>query len=135
MASNQILHDPIERLTYTSRATGAMGTVALFGLLNQARAKNAKLGLTGHLLYADGLFTQCLEGPTSSIDLLWQSLVKDPRHEAITVIERGFVTQRLFDEWDMAFSSYRYLNTFNMPGFFPLDARGVSEKSGLCAVF
>jgi hypothetical protein len=135
MTSNQKDISPIVRLKYTSRATGAMGTVALFGLLNQARTKNAKLGLTGHLHYADGLFTQCLEGPASAIDFLWESLIKDPRHDEIKVMERGVVRERRFDEWAMAFSSYRYLNTFNMPGFFPLDTRGMSEKSGLCAVF
>ena len=118
---------------YTSRATEVMGTLALFNLLNQARIKNASLGITGHLLYADGMFTQCLEGPAASIENLWQSLQRDARHEDISVIERGAVNARRFDEWAMAFSSYRYLNSFNMPGFFPLDDAGVSEKSGLCA--
>ncbi len=123
----------LERLVYTSRATEVMGTLALFNLLNQARIKNASLGITGHLLYTDGMFTQCLEGPASSIENLWQSLQRDARHEDISVIERGAVNARRFDEWAMAFSSYRYLNSFNMPGFFPLDDAGVSEKSGLCA--
>lgn len=123
----------LERLVYTSKATEVMGTLALFDLLNQARHKNASLGVTGHLLYANGMFTQCIEGPASSIEILWQSLQKDTRHEQISVIERGPAHARRFDEWAMAFSSYRYLNSFNMPGFFPLDEAGVSEKSALCA--
>ncbi len=118
---------------YTSRATEPLGTLALFDLLNNARLKNARLGITGHLLYADGLFTQCIEGPPEEIELLWQSLLKDPRHEAISVISRQPVTARRFKEWAMAFSSYRYLNDLNMPGFFPLDANGQSEKSLLCS--
>ena len=48
----------LERLVYTSIATEPMGTLSLFNLLNQARQRNARLGLTGHLLYADGRFTQ-----------------------------------------------------------------------------
>ena len=124
---------PLERLVYTSKATEVMGTLALFDLLNQARHKNASLGVTGHLLYVDGTFTQCIEGPPSSIENLWQSLQSDPRHEQISVIARGPVQARRFDEWAMAFSSYRYLNSFNMPGFFPLDETGMSEKSSLCA--
>ncbi len=123
----------LERLVYTSRATEVMGTLALFDLLNQARDKNARLSVTGHLLYADGVFTQCIEGPASSIEILWQSLQQDPRHTQISVIERCTVNARRFSEWAMAFSSYRYLNSFNMPGFFPLDDAGVSEKSALCA--
>ena len=126
-------HEPaLERLVYTSKATEVMGTLGLFDLLNQARHKNASLGVTGHLLYVDGTFTQCIEGPPSSIENLWQSLLRDPRHEQISVIARGPVKARRFDEWAMAFSSYRYLNSFNMPGFFPLDETGMSEKSSLC---
>ncbi len=133
MNSNQETAPALERLVYTSRATEPLGTLALFDLLNNARLKNARLGITGHLLYADGLFTQCIEGPPEAIDLLWQSLLKDPRHEAISVISRQPVTARRFKEWAMAFSSYRYLNELNMPGFFPLDVNGQSEKSLLCS--
>ncbi len=133
MNSNQEPTPALERLVYTSRATEPLGTLALFDLLNNARLKNARLGITGHLLYADGLFTQCIEGPPEAIELLWQSLLKDPRHEAISVISRQPVTARRFKEWAMAFSSYRYLNDLNMPGFFPLDANGQSEKSLLCS--
>ena len=133
MTKNTEQTQDLERLVYTSRATEVMGTLALFNLLNQARQKNARLGVTGHLLYADGIFTQCIEGPVSSIESLWQSLVKDSRHDNVCVIERGLVHTRRFDEWAMAFSSYRYLNTFNMPGFFPLNEAGVSEKSLICA--
>lgn len=123
----------LERLVYKSRATEPIGTLELFNLLNQARLKNAQFGITGHLLYADGMFTQCLEGPTVSIDSLWQILIKDPRHENITIMDRTPVHERRFEEWSMAFSSYRYLNAFNMPGFFPLDLNGVSEKSRICS--
>jgi hypothetical protein len=123
----------IERLIYTSRASEPMGTLDLFNLLNQCREKNVRLGVTGHLLYADGIFTQCIEGPPAAIDGLWQSLLKDKRHEILEVRHRGRADCRRFEEWAMAFSSYRYLNDFNMPGFFPLDANGVSEKSLLCS--
>lgn len=135
MASHPITTFPIERLVYTSNATEAMGTQDLFDLLNQARQKNAQLGITGHLLYADGRFTQCIEGPASSIETLWQSLTRDTRHEGMVVLARGPVMARRFDGWAMAFSSYRYLNSLNMPGFFPLDSHGVSEKSTLCEGF
>lgn len=133
MTSTNERQEPLERLVYTSNATEPMGTLELFNLLNQSRLKNARLGITGHLLYADGMFTQCLEGPASAIDMLWESLIKDPRHNAIQVMDRSPVHERRFEEWSMAFSSYRYLNALNMPGFFPLDVHGVSEKSRICS--
>lgn len=121
----------LERLVYTSTAPEPLGTVDLFNILNHARQNNARRCITGHLLYADGKFTQCIEGPPAAVETLWQSLIKDPRHNTLEVIERGPTDARRFAEWSMAFSSYRYLNAFNMPGFFPLDANGQSEKSVL----
>ena len=114
------------RLTYTSTETEPLGTLALFNLLNQAREKNARLNVTGHLLYTRGTFTQCLEGPAASLDSLWTSLQRDPRHQNVQLLGRVTITERRFSEWTMAFSSYRYLNTYNMPGFFPVDESGNS---------
>lgn len=122
----------LERLVYTSIATEPMGTLSLFNLLNQARQRNARLGLTGHLLYADGRFTQCLEGGSEALDTLWASLRRDTRHQDIRLLSRTPLTTRRFAQWDMAFSSYRYLNSMNMPGFFPLDASGQSTQSERC---
>ena len=122
----------LERLVYRSRETEPLGTLSLFNLLNLARQNNARLGITGHLLYADGVFTQCIEGPTESIEQLWQALQRDTRHEAIELISRGPVDERRFADWSMAFSSYRYLNSFNMSGFFPVDESGSTEQADLC---
>lgn len=132
MTSIKETHPKLERLVYSSRATEPLGTLDLFNLLNQAREKNSRLGITGHLLYADGLFTQCIEGPPEAVESLWNALFKDPRHDALQILSRQPVQARRFEEWAMAFSSYRYLNDLNMPGFFPLDANGNSEKSAIC---
>jgi hypothetical protein len=121
-----------ERLLYTSRATEPLGTLALFNLLNQARQNNARLDITGHLLYAKGQFTQCVEGPATSVERLWQSLLRDGRHTEIQLLARSTGEARRFADWSMAFSSYRYLNTFNMPGFFPIDEDDQNMQSRLC---
>lgn len=122
----------LERLLYTSRATEPLGTLALFNLLNHARQNNAELDITGHLLYAKGQFTQCVEGPVSAVAHLWQVLQKDTRHTDIQLLTRGSCETRRFADWDMAFSSYRYLNSFSMPGFFPIDEDDLNAQSRLC---
>jgi hypothetical protein len=122
----------IERLLYTSLATEPLGTLDLFNLLNQARERNAALGITGHLLYAKGQFTQCIEGPSACVEQLWQRLLKDHRHAEVQLLSRQTIESRRFADWSMAFSSYRYLNTFNMPGFFPIDEDGVNEQVRRC---
>ena len=64
----------LERLVYRSKATGEVGSLALFNLLTQARQKNAELNITGHLIFDGEFFTQWIEGPSSSLDQLWASL-------------------------------------------------------------
>lgn len=124
--------EALERLLYTSRETDPMGTLSLFNLLNEARRRNAERGITGHLVYLDGEFMQCIEGPLEAIEHLWQSLQKDPRHQNVQVIHRGPIDARRFADWSMAFSSYRYLNSFNMPGFFPLDEANSNDQVQAC---
>jgi Sensors of blue-light using FAD len=40
----------LERLLYRSKATSTLGSLHLFNMLTEARAKNAAMHITGHLL-------------------------------------------------------------------------------------
>ncbi|MFM6985378.1 MAG: BLUF domain-containing protein [Hydrogenophaga sp.] len=122
-----------ERLVYQSTASHDFGSLHLFNLLTQARMRNERLGITGHLLYFKGQFTQCIEGPSDSISQLWHSLQGDDRHHDIRLIARMPVTHRRFTEWSMAFSSYAALYVHGLTGFFPVDETGTSPLVPLCA--
>ena len=76
----------LERLVYRSRATHKLGSLHLFNLLIQCREKNRRLGITGHLLYTEEIFVQCIEGPCEGIEDLWQSLQRDERHHQIELL-------------------------------------------------
>ena len=123
----------LERLLYRSKATNTLGSLHLFNMLSEARAKNALMGITGHLLYTEEVFVQCIEGPTEAITSLWESLQRDPRHHDIELLARGPLEKRRFTDWSMAFSSYPSLNRFNMPGFFAVDKEGMSAEAERCA--
>lgn len=123
----------LERLLYRSKATNTLGSLHLFNMLSEARAKNASLGITGHLLYTEEVFVQCIEGPPEAIASLWESLQRDPRHHDIELLARGPLENRRFTDWSMAFSSYPSLNRFNMPGFFAVDRDGMSAEAERCA--
>ena len=123
----------LERLLYRSKATNTLGSLHLFNMLSEARAKNAMLGITGHLLYTEEVFVQCIEGKSEAIESLWHSLQRDPRHYDIELLARGPLEKRRFSDWSMAFSSYPSLNRFNMPGFFAVDKEGMSAEAERCA--
>ena len=121
----------LERLIYQSRASHEFGSLHLFQLLTEARLRNQRRGITGHLLYREGLFTQCLEGPSSSLEILWQSLQHDERHHDLQLISRDPIAERQFTDWSMAFSSYPSLHLQGMTGFFPIDERGDSPMMAI----
>ena len=54
-------------LVYASSALQPFTKPELQALLEQARQKNAKLGVTGMLLYKDGNFMQVLEGEKETV--------------------------------------------------------------------
>ena len=123
----------LERPLYRSKATNTLGSLHLFNMLTEARAKNARLGITGHLLYTEEVFVQCIEGPSASITSLWESLQRDDRHYDLQLLARGPIEKRRYEDWSMAFSSYPSLNRFNMPGFFAIDKDGMNAEAERCA--
>lgn len=123
----------LERLLYRSKATKTLGSLHLFNMLSEARTKNATLGITGHLLYTEEVFVQCIEGTPDAVESLWRSLQRDARHHDIELLARGPLELRRFSDWSMAFSSYPSLNRFNMPGFFAVDKEGMSAEAERCA--
>lgn len=123
----------LERLVYRSQSTHKLGSLHLFNLLNLCREKNKRLGITGHLLYTEEVFVQCIEGPPAAIESLWQSLLRDERHYNIELLSRAPLSERRFAQWSMAFSSYAHFNKYNISGFFPVDADGMNAAAQRCA--
>ncbi len=122
----------LERILYQSTPTQEFGSLALFKLLTDAQDRNVQLQITGHLLFVNGQFTQCMEGPPDSIELLWQTIQRDPRHQHIQLLMRRATDKRRFPEWSMAFSTYSAFYVHGMRGFFPVDANDQSPLIGLC---
>jgi hypothetical protein len=123
----------LERLIYQSEASQEFGSLGLFNLLTQAQIRNERLQITGHLLFINGKFVQCIEGPSQSIDELWRSLQRDPRHSNVELILRRPADERRFPEWTMAFSTYQAHYVHGMKGFFPVKEEEDSPLVALCS--
>ena len=108
------------RLVYVSSAALPMSKPELLLLLEQARQKNAGLGVTGLLLYKDGNFMQALEGDEAQVRALYASISADPRHRDCIVIFEGHIEQRLFPDWSMGFRDLADQALRERPGFSPL---------------
>lgn len=96
---------PLVHVIYASAATVSFDEASLSELLRKARANNARLGVTGMLLYTAGNFMQVLEGPPAAVDEVYRRIAVDPRHGCMVRIAREAIAEREFDEWTMGFES------------------------------
>ncbi len=93
----------LTQLCYASVEVRAFDEPALQALLKKARANNARQDITGLLLYGQGRFVQLLEGEHDLIEVLYQKIVSDPRHQRVFEVYRQSVNTRDFPNWSMAF--------------------------------
>jgi EAL domain-containing protein (putative c-di-GMP-specific phosphodiesterase class I) len=94
----------LSHLIYSSAATQPFDDTEMAQLLRKARANNARLGVTGMLLYENGSFFQILEGNSAAITLLYQNIARDARHTKVVTIIQEPIAKRSFDEWTMGYS-------------------------------
>jgi hypothetical protein len=82
-----------------------MQTDDLQELLDSARANNAAKGITGALIYAEGIFLQILEGDKVLLQELMAKIRRDLRHESVFVVRESEVAKAIFGSWKMAYVS------------------------------
>jgi hypothetical protein len=104
------------RMVYVSSATELFSDTQLKSLLSKSRQNNTAHGITGMLLYKDGNFMQCLEGPKDLVLSLDAKIKSDPRHRGMLVLLKEENVEPEFSEWAM--------------GFKKIDATIASEFSG-----
>jgi hypothetical protein len=80
-----------------------MSSAELLDLLLQCRENNKAIGVTGMLLYGNGVFLQAIEGEDDVIDDLVTKIQDDPRHEEIQMLKRKPIEEREYAEWSMGF--------------------------------
>jgi hypothetical protein len=89
----------LHRLVYISRAPERLHHRMAFVLTKiekSAQRNNANLGVTGALIYANGVYVQALEGPRSAVSATFQAILNDDRHQRMEVIAAGNVEERWF---------------------------------------
>jgi hypothetical protein len=93
----------LAQVAYSSKARHSFSEQDLDEMLATARIKNKALGLSGLLLYQDGVFLQFLEGQRHAVDDLLKTIEADARHESVRLIWRRVIETRDFADWQMGF--------------------------------
>ena len=89
------------QLTYASRTTKTLAPTDLTNILLASQKNNSRVGVTGALCLANGIFLQQLEGDRSTVNALYHRILLDPRHRDPAVLDFSEISQRRFSQWSM----------------------------------
>ena len=89
------------RLLYASRPVAPLTTAVVDSILAQSRAHNPRLGITGVLCYSQDLFLQVLEGSRDAVCELYNTIVRDDRHDHVRILSYEEIAERRFGNWTM----------------------------------
>lgn len=90
-------------ILYASSAALPFSGSDLEALLAVSRRNNARVGVTGMLLYHEGSFIQYIEGQKTNVRSLFERISRDPRHRGIFELESGEIETRALPEWSMGY--------------------------------
>jgi hypothetical protein len=89
------------RLLYASRATQPQNVSVYDSILEQSRAHNPQLGITGILCHSDNVFIQVLEGGRDEVCELYNTIARDRRHQEVRILSYEEIRERRFGAWTM----------------------------------
>lgn len=118
----------MQQLIYISTATINFRRPQLISLLMEARSRNARLGITGMLLFCEGNFIQVLEGSKEAVQEVFSSILEDTRHTGIIVINETEVPQRSFADWTMGFENPGIDSISSLPGYEDITSENFRQK-------
>jgi hypothetical protein len=90
----------MKQLIYRSRPFG-FDSAMLAGILSSARRNNPRDNVTGALICRHDLYLQLIEGPPAAIDVLYQRIADDDRHDDVRLLMTADIGERMFPDWAM----------------------------------
>lgn len=97
------------RIFYVSRATTPFDHASIQEILQASRRNNARLDITGCLLFSGHCFAQVLEGARATVTELSRKIVRDPRHAHARFLSETTGSEREYADWSMG-----YLHDLNL---------------------
>jgi hypothetical protein len=114
--------EKVYHLSYVSTGCDCLKFEDIKAILESSNANNKSSSITGILVYCNKHFFQILEGNKEDVVELFEKISIDHRHDGVIKIQEGFIDERIFDSWNMAFKSYnkelKALDNFNTEEFY-----------------
>lgn len=104
-------------IVYISAAATLLTTNELEDLLVKSQLRNSDFGITGLLLYHNGVFMGILEGNRQCVAKLFDNIEHDTNNTAVIKLAEQSVTERQFDTWTMSFRTNAPDELKNIQGY------------------
>jgi Sensors of blue-light using FAD len=92
----------LSTFVYCSRAAEDVDETEVGRIVEAAQRRNLARGITGVLVFGNGVFFQLIEGPSAQIQKLIASLHCDPRHYDVVSLDWSKERrERLYPNWEM----------------------------------
>ena len=100
----------LHRIIYVSCPSPDFHNGDIRSILEASRRNNPPRAVSGMLLFNSGFFLQWLEGSRSSINERFETILADPRHEKVEILNYQPVPNREFASWGMGYLGEGKLN-------------------------
>ncbi len=110
----------LHRFIYMSTAVGVLRADELDRIYLRAKSANASAGITGLMLFYEGVFLQALEGPVAGVMSLVERIRRDKRHTGMITLEAGPAIERAFPQSSLHFVAARNLTPGEKQAFSDL---------------
>ena len=92
----------MNRIIYISKLTYPLSDIEIEQIGNTSIRNNAKINITGTLVFFEKMFFQIIEGEDKEVDRLYKKIGKDPRHcDILRLKTEDDINERLFPNWHM----------------------------------
>jgi hypothetical protein len=98
------------RLIYASRASNEVDAEKLSAVMKASRTHNAAAGITGVLVFTDGIFMQVLEGGRDEVSALYNRITQSRLHRDVVLLGYDEIGERRFAGWAMGQANLSRLN-------------------------
>ena len=111
----------LKYISYVSEQSYSLSEMDIEQLLHKSRCANTTKGITGILIFFEGVFTQFLEGPEQAIDSLYEKIRLDKRHKEMRELFSGTSPDRFYGDWSMAYKPLDNSKAMEITGYRTFD--------------
>ena len=120
-------------LVYASHLKDGFGANDIKQIVEASQKNNAKVDVSGMLVFDTEYFLQCLEGSRSAVNNLYMYILRDTRHTNVMLLDYKEIDKREFAHWSMGYIPNTAMSRETVMKYAPKGVFNPMEMSGSSA--